>query len=89
MGILDFLFRKRTITFLGRAGLTCFYNSRTYFIDSEMLTGPHYDIVIYSDSIYLKKGKENLTVDDATRAEVISFVMSELEKRQIKADISY
>lgn len=88
MGILDFLFRKRTITFLGRAGLTCFYNGKTYFIDSEMLTGPQYDIAIYSDRIYLKKDKEKLTVDDATRAAVIFFVRGELEKRQIKADIS-
>ena len=88
MGILDFLFRKRTITFLGRAGLTCFYDNKTFFIDSEMLVGPPYDIVIYSDGIYLKKDKEKLTVDDATRAAVMSFLKSELEKRQIKAEIS-
>ena len=88
MNVFDFLFKKRTITFLGRAGLHCFYDNRNFFIDSEMLVGPSYNIVIYSDRIYLIKNKEMYTVDDATKAAVLAFVKDELEKRQIKADVS-
>jgi len=74
--------------FLGRAGLNCYFNGEKYFVDSEMLVAPPPDIVIYSDSICLiSDGKKN-SVDETTRTNVLAFLKIELEKQNIKYEIS-
>ena len=86
--IFDYIFKKRTITFLGRAGLYCYYNDETYFIDSEMLVGPLHDIVIYSDNIYLIRHRKQYDVDETIKSQVLDFLKLELQKRHIKFQIS-
>jgi len=86
--VFDYIFRKKTIVFLGRAGLHCFYNSEKYFVDSEMLVGPLYDIVIYSDRIHLISSGKKLTVDETTKSNVLTFLKMELEKRHVKFEFS-
>lgn len=86
--VFDYLFKKRSIVFLGRAGLNCYYNGEKFFIDSEMLIGPPSDIVIYSERIYLIKKGQKFTVDETTRKEVLSFLEMELERQKMKFEVS-
>jgi hypothetical protein len=86
--LFDYLFKKRSLVFLGRAGLNCYYNREKFFIDSEMLVGASSDIVIYSDRIYLIKSGEKYAVDENTRINVLAFLKSELKKQKIKFEIS-
>ena len=86
--VFDYIFRKKTIVFLGRAGLHCYYNGQKYFVDSEMLVSPLYDIVVYSDRIYLISRGNKLTVDETTKSNVLTFLKTELEKRHVKFEFS-
>lgn len=86
--IFSSLFKKRSVAFLGRAGLNCYYNGDKFFVDSEMLVGPPSDIVIYSNNIYLIKGGNKYLVDDETRANVLDFLKTELEREKIKFEVS-
>ena len=86
--VFDYIFRRRTIVFLGRAGLHCYYNGEKYFVDSEMLIGPLYDIVVYSDRIHLISSGKKLTVDETIKANVLAFLKMELEKQHIKFEVS-
>ena len=86
--VFDYIFRKKTIVFLGRAGLHCYYNGEKYFVDSEILVSPLYDIVVYSDRIHLISMGKKLTVDETTKSNVLTFLKMELEKRHIKFEVS-
>ena len=86
--VFHYFFRKKTIVFLGRAGLHCYYKGEKYFVDSEILVSPLYDIVVYSDRIYLISRGNKLTVDETTKSNVLTFLKMELEKRHIKFEFS-
>jgi hypothetical protein len=86
--IFDFIFKRRPIVFLGRAGLNCYYNGEKFFIDSEMLDDPQYDIVIYSDRIYLIKRGQKFIIDKTIRENVLNFLKTELKKQHIKFEIA-
>lgn len=43
--------KKYRVKLQGRAGLIYEENGRSMFVDSEMLAGPDFDIVIYMDNI--------------------------------------
>lgn len=82
------LFKKRSIVFLGRAGLNCYYLGEKFFVDSEMLVGPPSDIVIYTERIYLLKNGKEWPVDETTRAGVLAFLKQDLERQKIKYELS-
>ena len=86
--LFDYILRRRTIVFLGRAGLHCYYKGEKYFVDSEILVSPLYDIVVYSDRIHLISSGKKLTFDETIKANVLAFLKMELEKRHIKFEVS-
>jgi len=76
------------VTVTGRAGLIYKEKGKLMRVDSEMLAGPTYDIVIYKDSIDSWEPpfeSEKLSDDDKER--IIKNIISELEVRY-KIDIA-
>ncbi len=71
----------------GRAGLIYEEGDRLMRIDSEMLTGPKYDMVIYGGSIQSWEPpheNELLSAEDVDR--IKSNIRTDLAKHKIKAD---
>ena len=68
--------KKNKVELQGRAGLIYKDNDKSMFIDSEMLTDPNFDMVIYQDSI---KNWE---------APYKNEVIKEDEKNQIRSNIT-
>ena len=85
--VFEYFTKRRSVVFLGRAGLNCYYKGEKFFIDSEMLVGPPNNIVIYSDRVYQIKGSEKYTVDGTTKTEVLAFLKTELQKQKIKFEV--
>lgn len=73
----------------GRAGLIYQEGKKSMNVDSEMLSGPTFDIVIYKDSI---KGWEppfsSDPVDDNEKRRIIENIKSDLEKSGYKVDFA-
>ena len=65
----------------------CYFNSKKYFIDSEILGGPEHGIVVYSSSIYLLVKSEKGELDGFEKKNVLEFLFRELEKMKIKYEV--
>jgi hypothetical protein len=76
-----------SIKILGRAGLIYSDKKEKYFIDSEMLIGPQFDIVIYSGSVRPYNKGENTMLSESKKSEVISIVVKLLQSAKIRADL--
>jgi hypothetical protein len=76
--------KKPRVELQGRAGLIYYEGNRRIKVDSELLAGPQFDIVIYSDSLKAWEppfDEESLTPQDIER---IKFnINSELKKMRI------
>jgi hypothetical protein len=76
------------LKFTGRAGLIYEENGKSMRVDSEMLVGPTYDIVIYKDSIKSWGPPFDAeAIDDDTMTRILRNIISELEPRY-KIDIA-
>jgi hypothetical protein len=67
-----FLRKEYSVRLTGRAGLIYSEGPKTMRIDSELLTGPEFDIVIYRDSIRswdARSDQELLSESDIGRIE--------------------
>jgi hypothetical protein len=73
----------------GRAGLIYSEAGKSMRIDSEMLVGPTYDIVIYKDSIASWEPpfeSESLTAEEKER--ILANVKAHLERQSYKVDVA-
>jgi hypothetical protein len=68
----------------GRAGLIYEENGRSMLLDSEMLSGPDFDIVIYMDSIKLWEPlNDNERVNEEEIVRIRGNIVKELSKFRI------
>ncbi len=81
------IFRKKKIVFLGRTGFIFKDGESKYLIDSEMLVGSEYHIVVYKDSVCLQLDRQNIILDDKLKKEILEKVMLELSSMGLKAYI--
>ncbi|RYZ87980.1 MAG: hypothetical protein EOP04_10390 [Proteobacteria bacterium] len=88
MGLLGNLFKKKTLTFLGRGGIAVRYQGEEYSLDSEMLVGAEWNMVIYVESLQIKKKDGHYWVDEPLKSSVLDFVKNELPKYSVTADFS-
>jgi len=78
----------RSVEILGRSGIKYKNKSQKYFIDSEMLVSPEFDIVIFSDSVRYYNDTSlihPLTKDE--KNEIIRIAVKLLESAGIKVDV--
>lgn len=78
--MLTNFFKKKEVKFLGRGGMILNYQNNDYIIDSEMLFGEDFDIVIYTDSIQFKDTKASIT--EAKKKEILDYLIDYLVKRE-------
>ena len=68
----------------GRAGIEYEENGKKMLIDSEMLTGPEFDLVIFTDSIRnWEAPHDNEHVSQSTRTRIIENIETSLKKLSI------
>lgn len=73
----------------GRAGLLYQEGKRLMKIDSEMLVGPTYDIIVYTDSIrQWEPPFQKDRLDENEKNRILQNVRSDLEKNGYKVDMS-
>lgn len=83
--MLNNLFKKKEVKFLGRGGMILNYQNVDYYIDSEMSFSKDIDIVIFKESIQFKDTNEGLTEDK--KKEILAYLLDYLmnkEKLRIK-----
>ena len=79
-------FRKKKVKFLGRGGIEFNYQDVDYLIDSEMLIGEEYDIVVYKDSVMTKDNRK--LVAGSLKEEILSALLDYLQnKERLKVDL--
>lgn len=78
----------RSVEILGRGGIKYTDKEKKYFIDSEMLVGPEFDLVIFSDSVrYYNDTSLTNPVSDSEKKEIVKMVVKLLASASIKADV--
>jgi hypothetical protein len=78
----------RSVEILGRAGLKYIDKDKKYFIDSEMLVGGEFDLVIYSDSVrHYSDVSKNAPVPEDEKKGIVRLVVKLLKSADIKADV--
>lgn len=76
--------KKYRVKFQGRAGLIYEENGRSMLIDSEMLAGPNFDIVIYTDTIKPWEPLDDTgRINEEERARIRENIAKELSKYRI------
>lgn len=76
--------KKYRVKLQGRAGLIYQEDNKVMVIDSELLVGSTYDIVVYFDSIKTwQPPYENETLSDSDRARIKTNISTELDKLRI------
>lgn len=75
-----------SVKILGRAGMIYEDKGTKYFVDSEMLVGPEYDIVIYTGSIRPNKEENGVILSQTKKDEIISIIAKLLKSENIRAD---
>lgn len=76
----------RSVKILGRAGILYEDKSGQYYINSEMLVGPEFDLVIYSDDVSVHNNNSDL-VTEKKKKEIIFHTLSLLTAKGIKVDV--
>jgi hypothetical protein len=81
-------FNKRSfkVKLTGRAGLLYQEGEKSVEIDSEMLNGANYDIVIYKESI--EKWNDGLAVDSDEKDRILQNLKSHFESKKYKVDFA-
>ncbi len=76
--------RGRSVKVLGRSGILYEEDNQKYYIDSEMLVGPEYNLVIYADNVkpYDKKDKRLISFDK--KKEIVSIAIGLFKSVGIK-----
>jgi Immunity protein 74 len=80
-------FNKKTfsVKIIGRAGLIYKENGKILMIDSEMLTGGDYDMVIYTDSMNKwESPNDKLELTEKEKNQIKSNIKSELRNIRIE-----
>ena len=78
----------RSVEILGRSGIKYRDKSNKYFIDSEMLVSPEFDIVIFSDSVRYYSNTSLLNpLTKNEKDEIVKIVLTLLESAGIKTDV--
>ena len=71
----------------GRAGLIYSESGKVLKIDSEMLTGPEYDMVVYASSIsHWEHPHDSELLSDPEKQRVKINILSKLAESKIKVD---
>ena len=71
--------KKNKVELQGRAGLIYKDNDKSMIIDSEMLAGPNFDMVIYQDSIrHWESPHKNEVIKEDEKNEIRSNITKEL-----------
>jgi hypothetical protein len=87
MSFLRKYFNKR-IKMLGRAGLVYKTKDNKYFVDSEVLVGPPYDVVIFADGVrYYGEEKKQEILSNEERQSIIKAVKAELESMGMSVQV--
>lgn len=73
------LFKKKKLRYLGRSGIVLNHEGVDYYIDSEMLDGKKYDLVVYTDTV---KRKDNLEISETLKDEVLTSLLDYLRNRE-------
>jgi hypothetical protein len=80
----------RSVEILGRSGIKYRDKSNKYYIDSEMLVGPEFDLVIFSDSVRFYNDTSLLNpLSKNEKDEIVKIVVTLLESVGIKADVKF
>jgi hypothetical protein len=78
----------RSVKILGRAGIKYIDRDKRYFVDSEMLVGNEFDLVIYSDSVrYYKDISKSHPIPEDQKKEIVKMVVKLLSSSGIKVDV--
>lgn len=77
---------KYKVLLQGRAGLIYEESGRSILIDSEMLAGPDYDIVIYTNSI---KPRDNLVDNGCKNEDEVARIRGNIAKELSKFRIDW
>jgi hypothetical protein len=78
----------RSVEILGRSGIKYKDKEKKYFIDSEMLVNPEFDLVIFSGSVrYYKDTSLANPISDSEKEEIVKIVVKLLASAKIKADV--
>lgn len=77
--------KKFKVKITGRAGLIYQENGKAIEIDSEMLVGPEYDIVIYAKSI--KEWNDGKSVSGDEKNRILQNLKDHFNKNKYKVDI--
>jgi len=73
-------FKKKKVKFLGRAGIIFNHGGVDYYVDSEMLDGKKYDLVVYTDTVRRKDSSEIVT--GALKGKVLKSLIDYLKDRE-------
>lgn len=73
-----------SVKILGRAGILYKDNNNKYLVDSEMLFGDYYDIVIYKDNIKFYNSIKNDEISEELKEEIIENICKKLKSRNLK-----
>lgn len=80
--------KKYKVKINGRAGLKYSEGKKETLVDSEMLSGPKHDVVIYSDSIVSWEAPySDETINNDQRMLILERIKSDLENNGYKVDI--
>ena len=69
---------------LGMTGLKYSNGRKKYFIDSELLTGKEYDIVIFQNKIKFLEVEDKRTVDEMKKREIMDSILELLNSKKIR-----
>ena len=76
-----------SIKILGRAGMMFMDKKEKFFVDCEMLVGPHFDLVVYANSVSPWEGDSTM-LTQARKDEIIRIVLKLLESTKIRAELA-
>lgn len=74
------IFKKKKVKYLGRGGIIYTHEGVPYIIDSEMLDGKDYDLVVYKKSVERKDNTEIVPV--SKKDEVLSSLIDYLKNEE-------
>lgn len=75
---------RRSVKILGRAGVLYKDNNIKYLVDSELLFGEDYDIVIYKDNIKYYNSINDNEISEELKDEIVENVCKILKSRNFK-----
>ena len=79
--------KGHSVQAMGRAGILFKNGIDEYFIDSELLVGPKYDLVIYSKNIRFWDESNKTPISKENKKQIVSLVVKLFESEGTKVEL--